>query len=114
MASCTLHPLSSPALYFTVGSVMEGAAHIRLVDLNAATVDETWPLLLAAVEGAHFIAVDLVSPTHSIPTQCPVLIMCVCVCVCVGAEWTGTTSHQASSVSTIMYPPPPPLIIIPM
>ncbi len=56
---------------------MEGAAHIRLVDMNAATVDETWPLLLAAVEGAHFIAVDLVSPTHSIHPPSAYNVQCL-------------------------------------
>ncbi len=39
--------------------------YIRLVDINQSTVEETWPLLLTAVEQASFIAIDLVS-CHSI------------------------------------------------
>ena len=37
------------------------AAELVLVDVNRETASRAWPLLLEAVRGAHFIALDLVS-----------------------------------------------------
>lgn len=37
------------------------AVCLNLVDINQKTVEQSWPLLLQAVEKAHFNAVDLVS-----------------------------------------------------
>ena len=33
---------------------------LQLVDINTETLSSTWPLLLRAVDHAHFIALDLV------------------------------------------------------
>ena len=42
---------------------MDSSAQLSLplVDINASTVEETWPLLTTAVDRADFIALDLVS-----------------------------------------------------
>ena len=39
---------------------------LPLVDVNTDSAPETWPLLLEAVRGAHFIALDLVMLIYSL------------------------------------------------
>ena len=43
------------------------AADLSLVEVNSQTAPKTWPLLLAAVETADFIAVDLVGWINDLP-----------------------------------------------
>ena len=40
---------------------MAGSSRLALVDVNLSNVSTTWPLLLAAVKNADFVALDLVS-----------------------------------------------------
>ena len=46
---------------FNMESSRDHPQRLRLVDINQSTVKQTWPLLLDAVQRAHFISVDLVS-----------------------------------------------------
>ena len=41
--------------------VREMAEVLPIVDVNSTTVKEAWPLLLQSIEGADFVALDMVT-----------------------------------------------------